>query len=91
MLDSADEARAQPLDRSREFGVIEALRELAEDHLQFEPRQVCAETEMLPEAECDMRIRITADVELERLLENLFKYSSLFKILLSVRPRHPRM
>src|ERR1035437_5084998 len=38
----------------------------------LEPRQVRAETEMLPEAECNMRIRIAADVELERLRENFF-------------------
>ena len=51
VLDAADEARAQTLDRSRHFRVIESFRQLREDHRQFQPRQVRPETEMLPDAE----------------------------------------
>src|SRR5580704_281253 len=78
VLDAANKARAQPLDRPCRFDVVEALGQLAENNLQLEPRQVRAEAEVFPDAEGDLRIRIAADgdlririaadVELERIL-----------------------
>src|SRR5438874_556503 len=56
MLDAADEARAQALDRPGQIGMLQALRQLPEDDLELEPREVGAQAEMLADAECDMRI-----------------------------------
>ena len=52
--------------------MIEALCEIAEDDFQLQPREVCAEAEMLADPECEMRIRVTTNVELERLIEDFF-------------------
>src|SRR5208282_4971695 len=71
VLDTADEARAQPRHWSRQFCVLEAFRKRCKDHFQFQPRQIRPETEMLTDSECQMRVRIAADVELERLIENI--------------------
>jgi hypothetical protein len=53
-------------DWSRQFCVLKAFRKLSEDHFQFQPRQVRPKTEMLTDSEREMRVRIAADVELER-------------------------
>ena len=39
---------------------------------QFEPREIGPEAEMLADTERDVRVGIARDVELERLLENIF-------------------
>src|SRR5258707_1164669 len=70
VLDATDEARAQPLHRSGQLRVIEALGEIAEDDFQLQPREVSAEAEMLADPECEMRIWVTSNVELERLIED---------------------
>src|SRR5712691_4119094 len=72
VLDAANEARAQPLHRSGQLRVIEALGEIAEDDFQLEPREVSAEAEMLADPECEMWIRVTSNVELEGLIEDFF-------------------
>ena len=38
----------------------------------IEPREIRAKTEMLSDAECDVRIRVAPDIESERRLENVF-------------------
>jgi hypothetical protein len=72
VLDAAAEARAQPLHRSGQLRVIEALGEIAEDDLQLHPREVSVEAEMLAGPVCEMRIRVTSNVVLERLIEDFF-------------------
>src|ERR1700674_459704 len=70
MLDAADEARAHPLDRPGQLDRLETLGEVAEHHLQFEPGEICTEAEMLADAEGNVTIGITADIESIRRGEN---------------------
>src|SRR5208282_6834631 len=69
-LDSADEARAQPLDRSGQLDVIQALCELTEDHLQLEPGKIGPQAEVLADSKRQMRVRVARDVEAERSVED---------------------
>jgi hypothetical protein len=72
VLDAPDEAGTQAFHRTRQFGERKPLRELTEDNLQLEPREVSPEAEVLADSERYVQVWIAPDVEIERLVEDLF-------------------
>src|ERR1051326_5499929 len=71
MLDAADEARSEPLQRSGRLDHGEAPQQPIEEHAELEAGEVRAETEMRTRTEGEMRIRLTIDDEVEGVGENL--------------------
>src|SRR5262245_31378264 len=63
VLDPTDEAGAQPFDRAGELNVFQARGQMAEDGAQLEARQVRSQTEMLADAEREVRIHPPIDTE----------------------------
>src|SRR5216683_3356674 len=71
VLDAADEARTHARNRSAEFDRFEPPRQLTKHRLQLEARQIRPQAVVLADAEGDVLIGITSDVQRERILENI--------------------
>ena len=70
MLDTADKARPQALNRTIKFNPLEPLYQMTKHDAEFEPGKVGAEAEVLADAESQMRIRMPSDIELERKIKD---------------------
>jgi hypothetical protein len=71
VLDASDEARSHPRKWSTEFDRFEPRRQLTKHRLQLEARQIRPEAVVLADAEGDVLIGITSDVQRKRILENI--------------------
>ena len=67
MLDAANEARAQPLNRPRQGEVRQPREERLDHDAQFLPRQPRPEAEMLPQPERQVLVRAAADIKAVRV------------------------
>ena len=63
MLDSADKARAHPLNWPGQLSMLHPLAELPEHRLELEARQIRAQAVMLADAEGQMIIRLAPNIE----------------------------
>src|SRR5581483_5747585 len=71
-LDPADEVRAQPRHGPGESDVRQPAEQLLEHDLDLEPREVRAETEVRPDPETQVIVRLPADVEHVAVWEDRF-------------------
>src|SRR5207244_9580229 len=70
-FDAVDEVRAQALDPAVELHVGEAPEQLLEHDLDLEPREVRPQAEVVAEAEGEVLVRRSADVEPVRVREDV--------------------
>src|SRR5687767_13866372 len=63
---------AGPLDGAVELGAADSIEQALEDQPHLQPCKRCAQAEMRPVAEGQMRIGVAADLERERLAEHVF-------------------
>ena len=71
MLEAADECRRGQLGRSSQFDGVQAGYQFGEEAVHLHPRQRGAEAEVHAVAECQVLVRVAADVEPERLGEDV--------------------
>src|SRR3984957_16452350 len=71
VLQAADEGRGHPLRPARELDGFQPRQELREQGAGLHPGQRRAEAVMHAEAECQVLVRVAADVEQERVGEDL--------------------
>jgi hypothetical protein len=72
VLDAADEARSRALQLAHRLDALHPLRQPRHHHLQLEPRETCAQADVLPDAEAEVRVRLAVDAERERVVEDGF-------------------
>ena len=70
MFDAADEARLQAFHRAGELEVLNALDQLAKQHLQLQPRQMRSEANVFADAEPDVQVGVAVDAEGKGLIEH---------------------
>jgi hypothetical protein len=71
VLDAAVDRGAEALDRARQLEVLETTRQVPEDHLELQARDVGTQADVLPDAEGEVAVGAAIDAEREGIVEDL--------------------
>ena len=71
MLRPRDEARLEPLHRTRQLDLRHPFDEVSEQRLDLEPRELRAYAEVLADPECEVQVRASVETEAEGLVEHV--------------------